>query len=531
MKLLPKICLFSLIVYCLFAAHLHAGQRAIRVTAKTPQGTEVPLYRGSYAFVVGNENYTGGWDPLPGATRDVQDVAEALKRNGFQVTFRTDLTRDAFTRELEAFCYQYGRDEDNRILFYFAGHGHTQKMATGEDLGYLVMVDAPAPEKDPVGFSLSSVDMQSILTRAKIIKARHVLFMFDSCFSGSVLNLRDRVVPQTISESMRLPVRQFITAGRANEPVPDHSIFKQAFLDLLEGRDREPIPDGYITGEELGLYLKNKVPKYNPTQHPQYGKINDVRLDKGDFVFVKKGASITSAALEPTETTDYDKLIQERETERKKWLQWQANMEKDFEKAERYDHSRDLTAREKAEAWASFLSAYNADNPNSRRDDDMKRLAEKRRSYWISQKSTASTQMPSHSPSSPSPLLPDRDKRYMAQANGIVTDTNTGLEWVVGPDRDMTWDEAMSWVQNLKRNGGGWRMPSIAELKSLYRENVGSRNMTPLLKTTGWSVWSVEAKDVASRLAFLFKFGTVVLYGRNYAFEGRAFAVRLQAQG
>ena len=42
-----------------------------------------------------------------------------------------------------------------------------------------------------------------------------------------------------------------------NEPVPDKSVFKQAFLDLLEGRDEEPVPDNYITGEELGLLSQN----------------------------------------------------------------------------------------------------------------------------------------------------------------------------------------------------------------------------------------------------------------------------------
>ena len=59
-------------------------------------------------------------------------------------------------------------------------------------------------------------------------------------------------------------------------------------MNILEGRDMEPIQDGYLTGEELGLFLKNKVPLYNPAQHPQYGKIRDPKLDQGDFVFVKR---------------------------------------------------------------------------------------------------------------------------------------------------------------------------------------------------------------------------------------------------
>jgi len=273
----------------------------LRVVATTPEGKEIPLYNNSYALVIGNGNYTRGWDPLPGAIRDVKDVARALEKNGFKVTLKKNLTKDSFNKVFGRFCYKYGRKTNNRLLFYYAGHGHTLEMATGEDLGYLVMVDAPVPEKDPLGFELSSVDMQTMVTQAKKIKARHVLFMFDSCFSGSILNLRERVVPQNISDSVKLPVRQFITAGRANEPVPDHSIFKQAFLDLLEGRDKEPIPDGYITGEELGLYLKNKVPVYNPAQHPQYGKIRDIRLDKGDFVFqLASSSGVTIEEQAPT---------------------------------------------------------------------------------------------------------------------------------------------------------------------------------------------------------------------------------------
>jgi len=287
-------CVFAVVLIC---PCLFAATRGIKVEVKTPQGKTISLYRDSYALLVGNASYEKGWDSLPGAIRDVEEVAEALERNGFKVLLETNLTKDAFDRVLAQFALKYGRDEDNRLLFYYAGHGYTQKMATGEELGYLVMIDAPIAEKDPVGFDLKSVDMQTLVTHAKKIRSRHVLFMFDSCFSGSILNMRDRVVPQNISDNVKYPVRQFITAGRANEPVPDYSVFKQAFLDLLEGRDREPIPDGYITGEELGLYLKTIVPEYNGTQHPQYGKIRDPRLDKGDFVFVLSSLSTSEKTI------------------------------------------------------------------------------------------------------------------------------------------------------------------------------------------------------------------------------------------
>ena len=64
--------------------------------------------------------------------------------------------------------------------------------------------------------------------------------MFDSCFSGTILEARDEFqIPEGISDSIKHPVRQFITAGREDETVPDHSYFKQVFLDLIQGRVRE----------------------------------------------------------------------------------------------------------------------------------------------------------------------------------------------------------------------------------------------------------------------------------------------------
>jgi hypothetical protein len=120
---------------------------------------------------------------------------------------------------------------------------------------------------------------------------------------------------------------------------------------------------------------------------------------------------------------------------------------------------------------------------------------------------------------------------YIVYANGIVKDTSTGLEWVAGPDKNITWDEANSWVKHLNLSGGGWRMPSLDELESLYKKGAGPRNMTPLLKTKGWWVWSGET--VGSREARSFAFG----HGfKGYIFRGnsaseRVFAVRSRGRG
>ena len=289
-----KTSLISLSVIILCSATIFIGttelhpqtSRGMKISVRTSAGEHIELYNASYALVIGNGNYTNGWDPLPGALQDVKEVAETLKTHDFNVTLKTDLTTDEFNEAFLTFVLEHGAGENNRLLFYYAGHGYTLPLANEQERGYLVMVDAPDPDDDKLGFVRGSVNMETLVGESKAIRARHVLFLFDSCFSGTILNARDRVRPESISDNIRHPVRQFITAGRANEPVPDRSVFKTAFLDLIDGRANEPFRDGYITGAELGLYLKNQVPIYNEAQHPQYGKIRDPKLDKGDFVFV-----------------------------------------------------------------------------------------------------------------------------------------------------------------------------------------------------------------------------------------------------
>ena len=263
------------------------SQRGMNVTVRTENGEAFDLYKDSYALVIGNGAYPvkNGWNPLPGAVNDVKEVAEVLERQRFKVTLKINVTKAEFNKIFSDFIYKSGKDRDNRLLFYYAGHGYTTKSATGEDLGYLVMLDTPHPENE-AEFDLYSIDMVKFVSDSKKIHAKHVLFMFDSCFSGTVLNLRNRVTPSHITDRIKNPVRQFITAGRADEPVPDRSEFKKAFLNLLEGRVEEPTPDGYLTGVELGDYLYRTVPKFSQGQHPQHGKIHDQQLNTGDFVFV-----------------------------------------------------------------------------------------------------------------------------------------------------------------------------------------------------------------------------------------------------
>ena len=282
--LVTSLCLCLVAVGDLFAQEIRDTKI---ITVRTQQGEEIELYKDSHALVVGNGSYTGGWSQLSGVLQDVDEVADVLEEHGFSVTLKKDLTKPEFEKVFADFVVNAGGNPYNRFLFYYAGHGYTQKMATGEALGYLVMVDAPLPEKDAVNFKRKATDIASLIMQARPAQSRHVLFMFDSCVSGTILNLQAGVTPEHISNRVKQPVRQFITAGRANEQVPGHSVFKREFLDLIQGKTKDPFPDGYVTGEELGAHLAMTVPEYNNgAQHPQHGKIMDPKLNKGNFVFV-----------------------------------------------------------------------------------------------------------------------------------------------------------------------------------------------------------------------------------------------------
>ena len=276
-----------LITIIIFSTTLFAQQRGFKPVKVEGTGT-LTLYEGSHALVIGNSDYTNAWTDLPGVKTDVYEVKTALEENGFNVILKENLTKEQMDKAFSDFIKEYGENGNNRLLFYYAGHGHTVKSKYGDEVGYLVPVDAPNPNKDEADFQSKSMEMAQIEIYAKRIDSKHALFLFDACFAGSLFAMRD-AVPVDISIKTKEPVRQFITSGSAEETVPDKSIFREQFVTALTTNEADKNNDGYLTGTELGKFLQDKVINYShDTQHPQFGKIRHKALDKGDFVFVLK---------------------------------------------------------------------------------------------------------------------------------------------------------------------------------------------------------------------------------------------------
>ena len=191
------------------------------------------------------------------------------------------------TEAIEKFINDYGYDYENRLLIYYAGHGNTLKAGAGYEQGFIVPSDAPAPNaKNDAEFRRLAVSMDTIERYAQEINAKHALFVFDSCFSGSLITKTRSSVPP------RLPLKRLSRCAslsppeRTNRKCRMFRVFRQQFVEGIKGEaDRNG--DGFITASELADFLQDKVSRYTRgSQTPQYGKIRDARLDKGDFVFV-----------------------------------------------------------------------------------------------------------------------------------------------------------------------------------------------------------------------------------------------------
>lgn len=93
------------------------------------------------------------------------------------------------------------------------------------------------------------------------------------------------------------------------------------------------------------------------------------------------------------------------------------------------------------------------------------------------------------------PEIVGRDGRYVAFDNRVVCDCFSRLEWLPGPDKDMSWKEGCQWIKGLSIGGGGWRLPTLSELQGLFKMNKNGDNLSPLFKMKMMDVWSCESLD------------------------------------
>jgi len=267
-------------------------------------------FKNSWAVVVGIDNYKNGIPILRTAVNDARRLADLLeRRHGYRVEC---LAHDVTDLRLKVLITSLDKrvGPDDRLLFYFAGHGIAYDGDDGRPAGYLIPENA---ERDKSKF-LAMEDLHASLTA---LKCRHMLLILDCCFAAAFRWSSTRRVdlPPDVLHRERYeryiedPAWQVISsaygealdllAGDVIGKRPEqegHSPFADALFRGLEGeadiipiaQDGRPRGDGVITATELYLYLRESVENATKgrrfRQTPGLWPLN--RHGGGEYVFL-----------------------------------------------------------------------------------------------------------------------------------------------------------------------------------------------------------------------------------------------------
>jgi uncharacterized caspase-like protein len=262
---------------------LHGRCFLLFALAVLPISAQVaPGFGRFHALVIGNQNYRH-LTTLKTPLADAKEVAEVLETQyGFSVRLLLDKNRDDIMLALSDLRKTI-IDEQDSLLIYYAGHGY---LDDASEAGYWQPVDAA---KDNTVYWIPTSEITNLL---KAIRAKHVLIVADSCYSGSLL-MRDSGarLPAAASRDewlKRMQARRSRTAltSGGEEPVADgggggHSVFAKALLEVL--RENK----GILDGDSLFDQIKRPV-SLNAEQTPLYGDIRMTGHEMGDFLLVPK---------------------------------------------------------------------------------------------------------------------------------------------------------------------------------------------------------------------------------------------------
>lgn len=262
-------------------------------------------YESSRALIIGINKYQNA-SPLGYAVSDAKEIKDILIGElGFEaenVIYLTDsdATKSNILKSFLSFTSESVKVDD-RLLVFFAGHGHTKTGFRGE-VGYLVPYDA-----DMNDYS-TFIRWDELTRNAELIRAKHILFIMDACYGGLAVN-RDIQAGSSrfLKDMYQRFSRQVITAGKANEvvsdsggPIPDHSVFTGHLIEGIRGKAANE--HGVITASGLMAYVYTKVANdLNSEQTPHYGQFDG----DGDFIIVAQNID----ELSGDEKKDIDELI------------------------------------------------------------------------------------------------------------------------------------------------------------------------------------------------------------------------------
>lgn len=222
---------------------------------------------------------------------------------------------------------------EDRVLISFSGHGWFNEETK---LGCWFAQDAEH-ESDGIPNSL-------LRDWCRAFKARHVLVVADSCFSGSLLT-RSAYAPDTDRKS-----REILGAGGlhpvadSGSPDGNHSVFNHYLRESLE---RLGAKGSFVTNE---LFVDLYTPvRANSRQEPVKGPINDTFHEGGQFRFVPTAVtappSHTTTASPPSGTETAG-------------IRARSDARRAFAEAMALDEDPHVTLEERVEMWEDYLNRF-----------------------------------------------------------------------------------------------------------------------------------------------------------------------------
>jgi uncharacterized caspase-like protein len=278
--------------------------------------TTEDIYDNSYALIIGIDKYQNVQN-LNYAVKDAESVHDILVNTFDFPEFNIKLLKnEEATKQniLESFSdITKKADYKDRVLIYFAGHGATDDLPEGGEMGYLLPVDG-----DNDDLFLSSIAMDDLKRISLMSKAKHLLYLVDACYGGIAAigsrGLDSKSTPNFIEKITKNKSRQIITAGGRGEEVIEksewgHSAFTLNLIRGLKEGNADLNGDGYITANELGMFLREKVTIDSENQQtPQYGRMTS---QEGEFIFIHSENTVVIQDKSADAKLDY--LISEME--------------------------------------------------------------------------------------------------------------------------------------------------------------------------------------------------------------------------
>lgn len=245
----------------------------VPAVARLPQSTPalrhaVGRYARRVAVTIGINAYAArsGVPALRSAVSDARHMAALFQAMGFDRVEQLndqEATRENIFDLLERRVPLWVAEQDLVVVF-FAGHGAT---VAGE--GYLIPVDSTAQVQR------SGISVQRLKESALRMKARHVLFVADACFSGTFLRRGEAPAKhntlafwESVAQDRAV---QILTAGTANQTVAElqgWGLFTRSlYQGLLGAADQDR--DGVVSVPELASHVQSQR---GPVAHNSRGE-------------------------------------------------------------------------------------------------------------------------------------------------------------------------------------------------------------------------------------------------------------------